>query len=196
MPMSNDIIVSSWNVPPIDHNTPRGESDTGYQTSRQSVTAPKPSRPVTPAVSQRPPSIEAFTWVSTHGGAGATSLRHGSSRGLDLTTQWPDPSLGWPSAVVLVCRSNAAGLDSMGRMLQEWVSRSVRDVQVLATVVVADAPTKPSKRIRARINELRSIAPAVWTVPWVEQWRDQPYVPHPVAAQIADAIRSGQAHNL
>lgn len=194
--MSNDINVSPWNVPPIDHNTPLGASRSGYHNPSQSVSAPRPSRPVTETTLERPPSIESFTWVSTHGGAGATSLHLGGRRGLDLTARWPDPSLGWPSAVVLVCRSNAAGLDSMGRMLQEWVSRSVAGVHVVAAVVVADAPTKPPKRIRARISELRSITPTVLTMPWVEEWRELPYGPHQTAVQVAAAIGTAQAQDL
>ena len=196
MTMSNDINVSPWNVPPIDHSTPLGASKSGYHSQSQSVSAPKPNRPVTETVDARPASIEAFTWVSTHGGAGSTSLRRGSGRGLDLTARWPDPARGWPSSVALVCRSNSAGLDAMGQMLQEWVSRSVPGVHVMAAVVVADGPTKPPKRIRARVSELRSITPTVITMPWVEEWRELPYGPHQTAVQVADAVGTAQTQVL
>lgn len=157
------------------------------------VAAPRPHRPLTARAQGRPASIEPFVWVSVHGGAGGSSLRRSTSAGLHLSHQWPDPLLGWPSRVVLVCRSNGAGLDAVGQMLQEWVSRSVPDVEVLAVVVVADAPTKPSKRTRERIAELRSIAPRVLPMAWVEQWRDHPYTPHPAAAAVAAAVEAALA---
>lgn len=196
MTVNNDMNLSPWNVPPIDHSTPLGASESEYHKARQTVTAPRPNRPVTQSARHRPGSIETFTWVATHGGAGATSLAVGSGHGLDLSGEWPDPSLGWPTATVLVCRSNAAGLDSMGRMLQEWVSRSVPQVDVVAVVIVPDAPTKPSKRIRSRIQELRSIVSVVINMQWVEDWRDLPYVPHPAALRVAEAINSAQAQDV
>ncbi|WP_131404677.1 DUF6668 family protein [Aeromicrobium sp. IC_218] len=189
MTISNDTGVSPWMVPPIGDETSSPSRGHDYHDFERSVAAPVPKRPLTSRVTERPDSIEPFVWVAAHGGAGATSLRQGSGAGLDLTGQWPDPELGWPSRVVLVCRSNAAGLDAAGRMLQEWVSRAVPDVRVLAVAVVADAPARPTKLMRARLVELGSIAPRVLNMPWVDQWRDHPYVADPAAAALATRIK-------
>ncbi|WP_019146613.1 DUF6668 family protein [Aeromicrobium massiliense] len=188
MTVSDGTEVSPWNVPPMATDPDASTSSHDYRESGATVTAPIPKRPLTGRTTQRPEGIAPFVWVSAHGGAGATSLRRGSGAGLDLTSQWPAPELGWPARVVLVSRANAAGLDAAGRMLQETVSRTVPDVQMVAVVTVADAPTRPSKHIRARLVELGSIAPRVIHMPWVENWRDHPYVRDPAAVAVADLI--------
>ncbi len=196
MPMTDETGSSPWNIPPISTSTPPVASSSAYHARSDAVAAPRPRRPLTARTSERPDRIEPFVWVGTHGGAGATSLQRSTGSGLDLSQRWPDPALGWSSSVVLVCRSNGAGLDAMGRLLQEWVSRSVPDLRVLAAVVVDDAPSKRSRRVRARVSELRSVAPQVLTLPWIEAWRDNPYTPHPAAGGIADAVRSTLSNDL
>lgn len=188
MTVSDGTEVSPWDVPPMATGPGAPAPFHDYREPRATVAAPIPKRPLTGRTTERPEAIAPFVWVAAHGGAGATSLRRGSGTGVDLTSHWPDPRLGWPTRVVLVCRSNAAGLDAVGRMLQETVSRAVADVQVVAVVTVADAPNRPSKHIRARLGELESIAPRVIHMPWVESWRDHPYVRDPAAIAVADLV--------
>ena len=128
-----------------------------------------------------------WVWVSTHGGAGATSLARSTGEGIDLHQQWPHPNLGWPAAVVLVARTNARGLDAAGRFLHEWVSGAVPGVQVLALVAMADAPGRAPRTIRSRLHEL-SGSVKVLPCPWVGEWRETPDVPAGDVRKVAATI--------
>ncbi|MFY0409914.1 DUF6668 family protein, partial [Solicola sp. PLA-1-18] len=104
------------------------------------------------------------------------------------TSTWPDPALGWPTAVALVCRTNTAGLNAAGRMLQEWASRSVPDLDVVALVAVADAPGRLPHLLRRRLAETQAAVPHLITVPWLSQWREHPYVADPTASAVAGRL--------
>lgn len=155
-----------------------------------------PLAPVTPTPAARVPvarvpvarRAEPFAWVAAHGGAGATSLQVAAGCGLDLGGRWPALSAGDPSTVVLVCRSNTAGLDSAGRMLHQWSTSVVPGLHVLAVVVVADAPTKTSRAIRDRIGDLKAVVADVFTMPWISPWRDTPYTANEEATAIGDRL--------
>jgi hypothetical protein len=136
------------------------------------------------------PSVQgaAFTWVSAHGGAGSTSLARSSGLGVDLSCRWPDPRLGWPAAVAVVCRSDAAGLTAAAGMLAAAASGGVPDLNVAALVVVDDAPVKVSKVIKARIHELGGTVPELIRVPWIRAWRDNPYTPDKSATKAAATV--------
>lgn len=152
------------------------------------VSSPCPRSPSTPA---------AFVWLSVHGGAGGSSLARADAaspgeralaHGVALTGCWPDPATGWPAAVVLVCRTNAAGFTAASRFLQEWAAGLVPDLQVLALAAVADAPRRLPHQLRARLFELSGVAPHIASVPWVEAWRAAPHALDPGASGIAAAI--------
>ncbi|MFY0407942.1 DUF6668 family protein [Solicola sp. PLA-1-18] len=183
---------SPWAVGPILKNPATSEPRSPATTTRRSgglVAAPAPRNRVVTARTTTPcPAATTFTWVGAHGGAGATSLAAGSGRGTDLTGVWPDPALGWPTAVVLVCRTNAAGLTAAGRMLQEWASRAVPDLDVVALVAVADAPGKLPRTLARRLAEIQTAVPHLLTAPWVPTWREHPYVADPAAATIAAQV--------
>ncbi|WP_215817139.1 DUF6668 family protein [Pimelobacter sp. 30-1] len=143
----------------------------------------------TPRVTWRPPVPgAAFTWVSAHGGAGSTSLARSSGEGIDLTSCWPDPGMGWPAAVALVCRSDAAGVAAAARMLAEAASGSAAGLKIVALVVVADIATKPPKAVRERIYELSSTVPQLVRVPWVRSWRETPYQRQNAAVEAAATV--------
>lgn len=151
-----------------------------------------------PAGAAYPPGPASFVWLSVHGGAGGSSLaralatRAGGSergpRGVDLTGCWPDPALGWPSGVVLVCRTNAAGFAAASRFLHEWAAALVPDLQVLALAAVADSPRRLTGPLRARLFELSGAVPRVVSVPWIPAWREAPHAPDAAAAKAASAI--------
>lgn len=138
-------------------------------------------------VGTSPDHQDTWTWVSTHGGAGSTSLVHGAARGLDLTGRWPAPEHGWPARVVLVARSNMAGLAAAGRFLQEWAAHQVPDLLLVGLVIVADAPGRPTRAARNRSSELAAIT-TVWQLPWVARWRDTPYTAEPAAQKVAATV--------
>lgn len=189
-----DQAPSRWLVPSIDEVS-QTQADAAAEEAEPpapppeylvGATPPKETRTYT---THRPGGRHLFTWVSAHGGAGGTSLARASGQGADLSGEWPDPALGWPSAVVVVARSNAAGLGAAAELVREVASGRVRGLEVVALVVVADAPLKPTKEHKRRLHELSGAVPTVLTVPWISQWREHPYTPHPAvtttAAQVA-----------
>lgn len=126
---------------------------------------------------------ERLVWLSLHGGAGSTSLATVAGQGVVLDRAWPDPAGGWPARTALVCRTNAAGLAAAGQWLQEWAAGLVADLDLLALVAVADAPPRPSKAIRRRLHELSGAVPRLVTVPWIADWRDNPYTEQSVVTK-------------
>lgn len=139
---------------------------------------------------QRLVPTEPFAWVGTHGGAGATSLRAATGVGLDLSGRWPNVAANEPSRVVLVGRTNTAGLDAIGAFLHEWSTSIVLGLDVVAVVVVADASSKPPKIIRERIGDLKAVVADVYQLPWVERWRETPYLSTEQTDVLATKIRS------
>lgn len=191
---TGDQAPSRWLVPSIDEVS-QAEADAAAEEAEPpappaehlvGATPPKETRTYT---TQRPGGRHLFTWVSAHGGAGGTSMARASGQGADLSGEWPDPALGWPPAVVVVARSNATGFAAAAELVREVVSGRVRGLHVVALVVVADAPLKPTKELRRRLHELSGAVPTVLSVPWISQWREDPYTPHPAvtttAAQVA-----------
>lgn len=141
-----------------------------------------------PRVQYAPPGAGPWTWVSAHGGGGATTLARATGIGVDLTGHWPEPALGWPTQVVLVCRGNAAGIDAASRFLAEAASGRVPDLYVAALVVSADAPGRPTKTTRQRVSELSGAVPKIFQLDWISSWRDQPYTHNRAAMKVATAL--------
>ena len=111
-----------------------------------------------------------------------------SGVGLVLSQRWPAPELGWPSRVVVVCRSNAAGYTAAARLIQEWAAGTVPGLEVVALVVVADSPSKQTRALKARLYELSGAVPQILTVPWIATWRDTPYSADPAVTKVAAAV--------
>lgn len=115
-------------------------------------------------------SREAVGWVKAHGGAGVTSLAEVLG-GTDVGARWPDPSRGEPRRVLLVARTSARGLTSLSqalRVLHE--ERAPQGIELIAVVLVADAPGRLPLVLLRRIRVLRSAA-RVLRVPWIPAWR-------------------------
>lgn len=152
------------------------------------VAAPPPRGALTPRTDEAPTSAGDFVWIGSHGGAGVTSLASVTGLGLEVSQRWPAPELGWPDRAVVVCRSNAAGYTAAARMIQEWASGSVPGIELVALVVVADAPAKPTRALKARLHELSGTVPIVLTVPWIATWRDTPFSADPAATRVGAAV--------
>ncbi len=113
-------------------------------------------------------------WLGVHGGAGESTLAR-------LTPGWPAAGHAWPvittptdsaTRVVLVARSNAAGLRAAQRAAAQWASFSAPEpVQVLGLVVVADAPGRLPRALRELAELVGGGVAHTWFVPWVEAWR-------------------------
>jgi hypothetical protein len=132
-----------------------------------------------PRTAARGRSREDVGWVKAHGGSGATSLVEALG-GVDVGARWPEPARGEPYRVVLVGRTSARGLRSVSRALGELNDGNApQGLELLAVVLVADAPGRLPIGLLRRIRVLRSVA-RVHRVPWIPAWRtDSPmkYVP-------------------
>ncbi|WP_107047814.1 hypothetical protein [Streptomyces sp. NRRL B-3229] len=124
-------------------------------------------------------SREEVGWVKAHGGSGATSLVEALG-GVDVGDRWPEPARGEPYRIVLVGRTSASGLRSVSRALGALKEGNApQGLELLAVVLVADAPGRLPIGLLRRIRVLRSVA-HVHRVPWIPAWRtDSPmkYVP-------------------
>jgi len=180
---------SPWEVAPIgipEDHSPAAVPAPEAPTVR--VAAARPIGKMTPISAEPGPGEASFVWVGAHGGAGVTSLAETTGQGVALSGAWPNVSLGWPAAAVVVCRSNAAGLASAARFLREWASGCVPGVRVRALVVVADTPGRPTSAARVRLRELSGAVPLVLSVPWVADWRDRPYTAATAVSKVASTV--------
>lgn len=156
-----------------------------------------PVAPRTPRWGRRPPSVSgpignlapppaerrfpyraaaaaSETWfISAHGGAGSSTLAsvlgHPSA-----TRTWPVRDDGQPVPVVLVCRSNVAGLEAGRDAARDWASDaadSIHGVDVVGLVVVADAPGRLPKELQHNIDLLTGAVPRLWRIPWEDRLR-------------------------
>ncbi|WP_328760369.1 DUF6668 family protein [Streptomyces sp. NBC_00271] len=133
---------------------------------RPSTQMRRPQRSWTP-----PPPVGAGTgWVAAHGGAGASTLA-AALGGADLGCRWPDITRGEPARVMVVARTNASGLRAASQMLGALRDgRHPPGMELVALVLVADAPGRLPLPLARRVRVLRSAAP-VRRVPWVPAWR-------------------------
>ncbi|MEW2163413.1 hypothetical protein AB0912_10490 [Streptomyces sp. NPDC007084] len=109
-------------------------------------------------------------WVKAHGGSGATSLVEAFG-GVDVGARWPDPARGEPRRIVLVGRTSARGLQSVSQALGALKDGNApQGLDLLAVVLVADAPGRLPLTLLRRIRVLRSVT-RVHRVPWIPAWR-------------------------
>jgi hypothetical protein len=111
-----------------------------------------------------------FSWVGAHGGAGASTLA-AALGGFDAGRNWPRVDRGEPGGVLLVARTHAAGLQAASRTLDTF-RRGAQPpgVELVAVVLVADAPGRLPRQLAQRIRVIGS-ATKVHRVPWVATWR-------------------------
>ncbi|MET9056899.1 DUF6668 family protein [Streptomyces antibioticus] len=115
-------------------------------------------------------SRDEIGWVKAHGGAGVTSLVE-LLGGVDVGARWPEPARGEPHRVVLVGRTSARGLRSVSQALGALHDgKAPQGLELLAVVLVADAPGRLPLGLLRRIRVLRSVA-RVHRVPWIPAWR-------------------------
>jgi hypothetical protein len=72
---------------------------------------------------------------------------------------------------MLVARTSYTSLLAAQRALQDWGSGSV-PAALEGLVLIADAPGKLPKELRALVGLVTSIAPgSTWELPWQAEWR-------------------------
>ena len=111
-------------------------------------------------------------WVGAHGGAGETTLERLLLGSRAANHAWPvSPDPERPAHTMLVARTSYAGLLAAQRALQDWGSGSV-PAELDGLVLIADAPGKLPKELRALVGLITSIAPgSIWELPWQAEWR-------------------------
>jgi hypothetical protein len=132
---------------------------------RGPVPAPEPGPP---AEARASAGARRFSWVATHGGAGATTLATVYG-GHDCGHAWPGPDD--PPSVLLVARTHATGLEAVVRAVEAFrAGGTPPGLDLDAVVLVADAPGRLPRPLAQRVRTIES-AIDVYRVPWVPAWR-------------------------
>lgn len=143
---------------------------------------PQPGVPAPDTADRLPrftPALPATVWwLGVHGGAGESTLAtlaHGSR---PAEHAWPVPDTPGPaSRVVLVARTNWAGLTAAQRAATEWASGALDPVELAGLVLIPDAPGRLPKPLRDLQQLIAGGVPQVWALPWVDAWRFGPVNP-------------------
>lgn len=121
-----------------------------------------------PAEARASATARRFSWVATHGGAGATTLA-AVYGGQDCGHAWPGPDD--PRSVLLVARTHATGLESVVRAVEAFRRGDTPPgLDLDAVVLVADAPGRLPRPLAQRVRAIESSID-VYRVPWVPAWR-------------------------
>jgi hypothetical protein len=99
---------------------------------------------------------------------------------------------GGQDVVLLVCRSNAAGLRTAQLAAIEYGSGALPG-SLAGLVVMADAPGRLPKALTDQLRLVAGAVPHLWQMPWVEGWRltetPDPAALPPAARSVLDKIR-------
>lgn len=148
-----------------------------FRARRVGVDAPQPGVPLPDTADRLPRRTEAWPatiwWLGVHGGAGESTLASLALGSRAAGHAWPLPSTpGTTHRVVLVARTNYAGLLAAQRAAIEWASNALGDgVRLAGLVLVADAPGRRPKPLRDLEQVIAGGVPHVWHLPWVDTWR-------------------------
>lgn len=146
---------------------------------------------MTPAKSGYQPAYgHGFVWVGAHGGAGASTLARALG-GVDLGRRWPDVHKGDPGRMLLVARTHASGIQAASEVLDRLRRQEhPAGTELLAVVLVADAPGNLPAALSRRIRVLRS-AVRTHRIPWIPAWRTGQQTPKPPKAVLELAELAG-----
>ena len=164
-------VTSSWlsGPPPVVVTTPEIVTTELRPVSPQrGVILPAGHRRLPQTRVEHDPAV----WVlGAHGGAGEDTLTALINGARTCAHAWPVDGLGRKARVLLVARTNAAGLAAAQAALIEWSAGCVPDVDLVGVALIADAPGKVPRVLRAQGKHATGAAPRVFELPWVEPWR-------------------------
>lgn len=123
--------------------------------------------------------------VGAHGGAGATTWAHLLGAG-DVGCAWPRPP--HPVQVLVVARSNRAGLRAAQATAIQWASGAVEAVDLVGLLLVADAPGRMPKGLRDYARLVKGAFPQVIEMGWVDSWRVQEAWKKPTPREVQRVI--------
>ena len=110
-------------------------------------------------------------WVAPHGGAGETTLAQLLPDSAAADHRWPITAEGEDQPyVALVARTHHSGLTTAQNAIREWASGSI-PIELAGLVLVADAPGRLPKPLRALADLVAGGVSEVWRVPWIDAWR-------------------------
>ncbi|MEU2427794.1 DUF6668 family protein [Streptomyces sp. NPDC007851] len=110
------------------------------------------------------------SWANAHGGAGATTFA-AAFGGTDIGHAWPDIAQGEPGRMLLLARTHVRGLQAASKALDALrTGRHPAGVELVALVLVADAPGRLPAELSRRVHVLRSAVHTI-SIPWIPQWR-------------------------
>lgn len=110
-------------------------------------------------------------FVSSHGGAGASTLAALIDGTADAGRMWPlDPSSTKGVPVVLVARTTVPGLRALQTAMQEWAS-GVAPVQLLGTVLIRDIPGRAPRPILDLMKLVSSGVSNAWEIAYLPELR-------------------------
>jgi hypothetical protein len=148
-----------------------------------SVTAPQDGVPVPDRADRLPqrqtPHAATIWWLGVAGGAGESTLAALTRGSRAAGHAWPIPqNRGSVCRVMLVARTNYAGLTAAQRAAIEWASGVLGDtVRVEGLVLIPDMPGRMPKELRHLAQVVTGGVPRTWTLPWVDAWRFGPLDP-------------------
>lgn len=129
---------------------------------------PHLSTPVQPLVDDA--AEKSVSWVGAHGGAGATTFA-GALGGVDVGHAWPDVTEGHPGDMLLLARTHLSGLQAASKTLDALrTGKHPVGLNLLALVLVADAPGRLPVELWRRVRVMRSVVGTI-SVPWIAEWR-------------------------
>lgn len=181
--MSGD--VNPWVTRgPTPHHEQETRLDSAPPTHREVIRGPSAPQPATvqmPQGADRLPTRQVtgeatMWWLGAHGGAGESTLASLVIDSRSAGHAWPIPSdPRSQNRIVVVARTNYAGLMAAQRVAREWASGTTADlIDLLGLVLVADAPGRRPKELRQLEQHIAGGYPRLWTLPWVEAWRTRP----------------------
>jgi hypothetical protein len=155
------------------------------------TSGPKPAGAMTPQAGvavpdqadrlpqRKTPHAATVWWLGGAGGAGESTLASLTRGSRPADHAWPIPeSRGSMCRVVLVARTNYAGLIGAQRAAIEWASGVLGDaVGVDGLVLIPDMPGRMPKELGYFAQVVAGGLPNTWTLPWVDAWRFGPLDP-------------------
>jgi hypothetical protein len=157
------------------------------------VTAPQDGVPVPDQADRLPQRKTRHSatvwWLGVTGGAGESTLASLARGSRAADHAWPIPeNRGSICRVVLVARTNYAGLAAAQRAAIEWASGVLGDaVKVDGLVLIPDIPGRMPKELRHLAQVVSGGVPHTWTLPWADAWRYGPVDP---TAELPNAFRA------
>lgn len=177
-----EVSDNPWVRPsPADVPAPaRAETLHAAPAATAGVTAPQYGVPVPDRADRLPQRVvqqgATVWWLGVTGGAGESTLAAIARGSSAAEHAWPmPPGRGMQSRVVLVARTNYAGLTAAQRAATEWASGAFGDaIRVDGLVLIPDVPGRLPKELRELAQLVAGGVPQTWTLPWLEALRFGP----------------------